>query len=128
MIGEMITMMEIPEELDLISFFESIPKRKDETDVFYNDTSTFVLENDKELFEVTLSPFYNEFTLNVKDKDTKETLSYLELLSVKKIEIVEDKKHLSKIRLFHGESDRYENIIELTLKPNYKASFREQYR
>ena len=121
-------MMEIPEELDLISFFESIPKRKDETDVFYNDTSTFVLENDKELFEVTLSPFYNEFTLNVKDKYTKETLSYLELLSVKKIEIVEDKKHLSKIRLFHGESDRYENIIELTLKPNYKASFREQYR
>ena len=38
MIGEMITMMEIPEELDLISFFESIPKRKDETDVFYYDT------------------------------------------------------------------------------------------
>lgn len=127
MIEEMIT-MEIPEELDLISFFESIPKRKDETDVFYYDTSTFVLENDKELFEVILSPFYNEFTLNVKDKHTKETLSYLELLSVRKIEIVEDKKHFSKIRLFHGESDRYENIIELTLKPNYKASFREQYR
>jgi hypothetical protein len=113
-VGEMI-MMEIPEELDLISVFESIPKRKDETDTFYNDTSTFVLENEKELYEITLSPFYNEFTLSVKDRETKEIVSYLELMSVKKIEIVEDKKNHSKIRLFHGESDRYENIIEITL-------------
>jgi hypothetical protein len=126
-VGEMI-MMEIPEELDLISVFESIPKRKDETDTFYNETSTFVLENEKELYEITLSPFYNEFTLSVKDRETKEIVSYLELMSVKKIEIVEDKKNHSKIRLFHGESDRYENIIEITLKPNFKLIFREQYR
>ena len=126
LVGEMIT-MEIPEELDLISLFESFPKRKDKSDSFYYDKSTFVLENDKELFEVILSPFYHEFTLIVKDRCTKETLSYIELLLVNKIEIIEDKKYLSKIRLFHGDSDRYENIIELTLKPNFKMSFREQY-
>ena len=118
--------MEIPEELDLISVFESLPIRKDETDIFHYDTSTFLFENDKELFEIILSPFYNEFTLKVKDKDTKEIFSYIELLSVRKIEIVEDKKQSSKIRLSHGESDRYENIIELTFKPIFKMAFREQ--
>ncbi|ANB55981.1 hypothetical protein GFC29_1386 [Anoxybacillus sp. B7M1] len=81
--------MQLPEELDLISVFGSIAKRKDETEPFYYDTSTFVLENDKELLEITFSPFYNEFTLIVKDRETKETVSYFELLSVRKLEIME---------------------------------------
>jgi hypothetical protein len=54
-------------------------------------------------------------------------LSHLELLSVNKLEVVEDKKAFSKIRLFHGEADRYENIIEITLKPRFKLIFREHY-
>jgi hypothetical protein len=120
--------MEIPGELDLISVFESIPKRKDETDSFYNDKSTFLFENGNEVFEILLSPFYQEFTLSVKDKKTNNVLSYLEFLRVKKLEILEDRKDLSKIRLFHGESYRFENIIEITIKPRYKLIFREQYR
>lgn len=120
--------MQLPEEFDLISVFGSIPKRKDETEPFYYDTSTFVLENDKELLEITISPFYSEFTLIVKDKETRRTISSLELLSVRKLEIVEDTKYRAKIRLFHGESDRYENVIELTIKPSFQIIFREQYR
>jgi len=120
--------MQLPEEFDLISVFESIPKRKDETEPFYYDTSTFILENDKELLEITISPFYSEFTLIVKEKETRRTISSLELLSVRKLEIVEDTKYRAKIRLFHGESDRYENVIELTIKPSFQIIFREQYR
>jgi hypothetical protein len=123
--GEM--KMEIPGELNLISVFESMPKRNDQTDSFYNDKSTFSFENDKEEFEIILSPFHQEFTLSVKDKETNNVLSYLEFLLVKKLEIVEDRKDYSKIRLFHGESNRFENIIEITLKPRYKLIFREQY-
>lgn len=119
--------MDIPDELELISVFESLPKRRNESEIFHYDISTFNFENEKELFEITLSPFCGEFTLKVKDKNTKEILSYIELLSVRKIEIIEDKKQHSKIRLLHGESDRYENIIELTFKPIFKMAFREQY-
>ncbi|RZT21627.1 hypothetical protein [Fictibacillus sp. BK138] len=120
--------MDIPDELDLISVFESIPKRKDETDIFYYDQSTFLLETDNEVYEIILSPFYHEFSMSIKEKKTDEELSHLELLSVNKIEIVKDSKDYSKIRLFHGESDRYENIIEITFKPRFKLIFREQYR
>ncbi|USK74304.1 hypothetical protein [Peribacillus frigoritolerans] len=119
--------MDIPEELDLISVFGAIPKRKDETGAFYYDTSTFVLENEKEKYEIILSPFYQEFSLRVKEKKTNKELSYIELLSVNKIEIVEDKMEHSKIRLFHGDSDRYVNITEITLKPRFHMIFREQY-
>jgi len=125
--GEIVMGMDIPDELDLISVFESIPKRKDETDIFYYDQSTFVLENDIEVFKIILSPFYHEFSISAKEKKTDTVLSHLELLSVNKLEIIEDKKDCSKIRLFHGEADRYENIIEITLKPRFKLIFREQY-
>lgn len=82
--------MEIPDELNLISFFASIPKRNDKTDNFYYDKSAFSFENDDEVFEIIISPFYQEFTLTVKDKETNTIRSYLELLSVRKLEIVED--------------------------------------
>ncbi|MFC7371989.1 hypothetical protein ACFQPF_09880 [Fictibacillus iocasae] len=120
--------MDIPDEIDLISVFESIPKRKDETDLFYYDQSTFLFKTVNEVYEIILSPFYHEFSISVKEKKTDEVLSRLELFSVNKIEVVKDKKDNSQIRLFHGESDRYENIIEITLKPRFKLIFREHYR
>ncbi|CAM3849898.1 hypothetical protein CYOC110262_24975 [Cytobacillus oceanisediminis] len=120
--------MEIPEEAGLISVFESLPKRKDETDTFYYDTSIYVSENEYEAVEITLSPFYDEFIMDVKDKKTNHVLSYLKLLSVNKMEIAADKKNHAMIRLFHGESDLYVNIVEITLKPRFKLIFREQYR
>lgn len=119
--------MEIPEEVELISFFKSEPKREDTTDVFFYDTSTFTFENEIELFGVILSPFYDKFILTVKDKQTKETLSYIELRSVQKLE-VENDEFQPKVRLFHGESDIYQNILEFTFKPRFRMVFEEQYR
>ncbi|MCS0654924.1 hypothetical protein [Cytobacillus firmus] len=49
--------MEIPEEADLISVFESLPGGQDETENFYYDTSSFIFENKNEVMEVRLSPF-----------------------------------------------------------------------
>ncbi len=46
--------MEIPDELNLISVFNSIPKRKGETDSFYYDDSTFSFENSNEVFQLNL--------------------------------------------------------------------------
>jgi hypothetical protein len=70
--------MDIPDEVDLISVFESIPQRKDETDVFYYDQSTFVFKNDIEVFEIILSPFYHEFSITAKEKKSDRLLSHLE--------------------------------------------------
>ncbi|WP_270182322.1 hypothetical protein [Alkalihalobacillus sp. CinArs1] len=120
--------MEYPGELNLISVFEALPERNDETDDLYNDKSTFSFENKHEAFEVIISPFYQKFSLSVKDKKTTNVLSYIEFHSVKKLEIVEDRKDSSIIRLIHGASERFENIIEITLKPKYKFIFREQFR
>lgn len=119
--------MDVPEEIKLISFFGSKPERKDETEVFHYDTSTFAFENDKELFGVILSPFYDKFILTVKDKETKETLSYLELRSVQKLELVDDAIQ-QKVRLYHGESEIYQNVLEFTFIPRFKMVFEEQYR
>jgi hypothetical protein len=119
--------METPEELELISFFQSIPKREDETEVFFYDTSTFVFENEYERFSIVLSPFYDKFTLTVKDKETKETMAHIELRSVQKLEVENDRQRY-KTRLFHGESDIYQNILEFTFKPRFKMVFEEQYR
>lgn len=120
--------MEIPEEADLISVFESLPARKDMTDNFYYDTSSFIFENENEVMEVMLSPFYDEFIIDVKEKNSNEVLSYMKLISVRKIEIAADRREYAMIRLFQGESDLYENIIEITLKPRFKLIFKEQYR
>ncbi|MCU1807221.1 hypothetical protein ACXEO8_25055 [Cytobacillus firmus] len=120
--------MEIPEEADLISVFESLPGRQDETENFYYDTSSFIFENKNEVMEVRIAPFYDEFIMDVKEKNSNEVLSYMKLLSVRKIEIAADEKEYSIIRLFHGESDLYENIIEITLRPKFKLIFKEQYR
>ncbi|PLT31012.1 hypothetical protein [Peribacillus deserti] len=120
--------MEIPDELNLISVFASIPKRIDKTECFYYDKSTYSFENDNEVFKIIMSPFYQEFTLRVTDKKSNTVLSYLELLSVRKLEVVEDSKDHSAIRLFHGEADRFENVIDISFKPKYKIIFREQNR
>ncbi|MDN7240844.1 hypothetical protein QWY14_03535 [Planococcus sp. N028] len=119
--------MEIPKEQELISFFGSKPEREDETDLFFYDKSTFTFENENEFFELEIAPFYDKFILTVKDKETNETLSYIELRSVQKLEVVSDQQQ-SKIRLSHGESDIYQNILEFKFKPRFNMVFEEQYR
>ncbi len=119
--------METLDEAKLISFFGSKPTRNDKTEIFFYDKSTFAFENDKELFEVVLSPFYDKFELTVKDKESKETISYIELRSVQKLELV-DEQVQQKLRLYHGESEIYQNILEFTFNPRFKMVFEEQYR
>ncbi|TWT14349.1 hypothetical protein [Planomicrobium sp. CPCC 101079] len=119
--------MDVPEEEKLISFFGSKPKREAETEIFYYDTSTFSYENDNEVFGVIVSPFYDRFILMVKHKETQETLFFMELRSVQKFELIDDLIQ-KKVRLFHGESEIYQNIIEFTFTPRFKMIFEEQYR
>lgn len=119
--------MEMPNETAFISFFDCMPHRKDATDEFQYDTSTFMFENEKEAFEVVLSPFYNEFTLTVSEKESRETISFLKLRSVEKIEILENQQKAPVIRLFHGKSDSYVHTLEMVFNPYFQMNLQEHY-
>lgn len=119
--------MEMPNETAFISFFDSKPLRKDPEEEFQYDTSTYELENETEAFEVILSPFYNEFTLTVRNKESQERVSFLKLRSVEKIEILDGQNKASLLRIFHGKSDSYSHTLEIGFHPFFQMKLQEQY-
>lgn len=118
--------MEIPKETELVSFFGFKPIRKDESEALFYDTATFSFDNEEEQIELIISPFYDKFVLKVQDKKTDDTKAFIELRSVQRLELVYGDS--PKIRLVHGESDIYQNILEFTFNPRFKMLFEEQYR
>lgn len=118
--------MDMPKESELAALFEAQPKRSDELAEFYYDTSTFTAENDKQSIMVVVSPFYNEFTLIVTEKEDQEAVSTIKLRSVEKMEIVKDMP--ASLRIVHAISESYYNTIEITLKPKFKMALHEHYQ
>lgn len=118
--------MDMPKESELTALFEAPPKRSDERAEFYYDTSTFTAENESQSIMVVVSPFYNEFTLIVTEKEDQEVFSTIKLRSVEKMEIVEDVP--ASLRIVHAMSESYYNTIEITLKPKFKMALLEHYQ
>ncbi|MBB5178817.1 hypothetical protein HNQ44_000239 [Planomicrobium koreense] len=118
--------MDMPKESELVALFEAQPKRSDELAEFYYDTSTFTAENERQSIMVVVSPFYNEFTLIVTEKEDQEAVSTIKLRSVEKMEIVEDMP--ASLRIVHAISESYYNTIEITLKPKFKMALHEHYQ
>ena len=118
--------MNMPKETELTALFEAPPKRSDERTEFYYDTSTFTAENDSQSIMAVVSPFYNEFTLIVTEKEDQEAVSTIKLRSVEKMEIVGE-GHPA-LRIVHAVSESYYNTIEITLKPKFKMAMHEHYQ
>ncbi len=90
-------MNEIPEEYELMSFFEVEPKKQDSDVPFYYNILTYVIKNDSERIEVNISPsygdieifweqnsilkfnwrFYDIDTLKIEKKDNQECLKII---------------------------------------------------
>jgi len=118
-------MRDCPEELDFISLFECIPLKKDQNESFLYDESTFIFTNAINRFEVKISPFYNSFSLSVKDLEDDE-IFYYSLESVTKIEIMNDNKESKAIRLFIDQGiDRFIMIMDLVFRPKFKVVLKE---
>ncbi|MFP3667824.1 hypothetical protein SB717_22010 [Priestia sp. SIMBA_032] len=118
-------MRDCPEELDFISLFECIPLKKDQNESFLYDESTFIFTNEMNRFEVKISPFYNSFSLSVKDLEDDE-IFYYSLESVTKIEIINDNKESKAIRLFIDQGiDRFIMIMDLVFRPKFKVVLKE---
>ncbi|MHA2960497.1 hypothetical protein [Priestia megaterium] len=118
-------MRNCPEELDFISLFECIPLKKDQNESFLYDESTFIFTNEMNRFKVKISPFYNSFSLSVKDLEDDE-IFYYSLESVTKIEIMNDNKESKAIRLFIDQGiDRFIMIMDLVFRPKFKVVLKE---
>ncbi|MFS0617420.1 hypothetical protein ACMYUM_09380 [Priestia megaterium] len=118
-------MRDCPEELDFISLFECIPLKKDQNESFLYDESTFIFTSEMNRFEVKISPFYNSFSLSVKDLEGDE-IFYYSLESVIKIEIMNDNKESKAIRLFIDQGiDRFITIMDLVFRPKFKVVLKE---
>ncbi|MED4836830.1 hypothetical protein COE08_00970 [Priestia megaterium] len=118
-------MRNCPEELDFISLFECIPLKKDQNESFLYDESTFIFTNEMNRFEVKISPFYNSFSLSVKDLEDDE-IFYYSLQSVTKIEIMNDNTERKAIRLFIDQGiDRFIMIMDLVFRPKFKVVLKE---
>ncbi len=118
-------MRDCPEELDFILLFECIPLKKDQNESFLYDESTFIFTSEMNRFEVKISPFYNSFSLSVKDLEGDE-IFYYSLESVIKIEIMNDNKESKAIRLFIDQGiDRFITIMDLIFRPKFKVVLKE---
>ncbi|MBX9966820.1 hypothetical protein ACFW1J_03610 [Priestia aryabhattai] len=118
-------MRDCPEELDFISLFECIPLKKDQNESFLYNESTFIFTSEMNKFEVKISPFYNSFSLSVKDLEDDEIL-YYSLESVTKIEIMNNNKKSKAIRLFIDQGiDRFIMIMDLVFRPKFKVVLKE---
>lgn len=118
--------MDMPKESELTALFEAPPKRSNEQAEFYYDTSTFTAENDSQSIMAIVSPFYNEFTLIVTEKEGQDDISTIKLRSVEKLEIINE--GMPALRIVHAISECYYNTIEITLKPKFKMALHEHYQ
>lgn len=114
--------MDIPDEYELISIFESNPDFLDDKNTpFYYNTLTYKFTNqNNEKFIITISPAYNEFEISVyKNNDLKSNLL---LHDVKSLVILSDNKVESKIMLTYEKS-----VFKILLKPEYKLFYNDEY-
>ncbi|WP_324823049.1 hypothetical protein [Sinanaerobacter sp. ZZT-01] len=108
--------MKIPDEVELISFFESEPILLDEVVPFYYNQATYIFSNkNNELFKVSISPSYREIKVEVCLSEGKELISFIEINNLESMEILVDKKEESKIMMTSPSS-----IIKMNFKPKYK--------
>ncbi|WP_433744467.1 hypothetical protein [Falsibacillus pallidus] len=120
-------MYEFPSEIDFLSLFECDPTLLDVTKdfPFYYNQATYRFSNGKEDFIVNLSPSYGEVKIQVIRSDSNRLLSLLDLKSVKKFEIIADKKDHSSVLIINKNED-IEQVVEIQFKPQFKQIFKEQ--
>lgn len=118
-----------PEEHELLALFECEPTFLDtpsDVMVFFYNKATYKFSNGFEDFIVTLQPSCSEVKIQVTNHNTKKLITYLDLKSVYRFEIINDKKDLSSI-LMTVEDDTRLQTFEIDFKPNFKLIIKEQY-
>ena len=112
-----VQMNEIPEEHELMSFFEVEPIKvdKDSTFPFYYNILTYVVTNDQERIEVNISPSYGDIEIFwEQEKKLKFNWRFYDIKTLK----IEKKDNLECLKItFNSESM---TDCFLWVKPNFK--------
>jgi hypothetical protein len=84
--------LEIPQEIDLISFFECEPELLEEKEdiPFYYTQAIYEFSTTSDKFRILLSPSYGEFQLTVINLESNQITNYLDLSRVHKLDILSD--------------------------------------
>ncbi len=114
--------MDIPSEIDLLSIFECEPELLDSNKdlPFYFNKAIYCFNNGIENFKVEVCPSYKEFMLEVKNIQTNELITYLQLIEVESLEILQDKKDKSRILLMVRQNEEVLQTIQIEFKPRFQ--------
>ncbi len=117
--------MNIPSEIELISFFECEPEMLDKVQqvpFFYNQ-ATYVIKNKyNEKFIFSVSPSYGIVKAQVFDENSGESIAELDFSNVASIEILEDDKSKSKLLL------KSKNlVVKIQMKPKFQIFLLESF-
>lgn len=112
---------QFPEEHELISVFECIPRLTDEGIPFVYNGATYEFVNQtNEQFIVDISPAYGDIRILVTDRETQQALADLNFKQASALEIVEDNRTASKVAI---NSERQRVIIQM--KPRFVISIEQ---
>lgn len=109
--------MEIPEDYELMSIFQTIPTTDDGDLVFYYRKSVYKFEVGNYQYVLEITPSVDELKLIVCDNDSKQTIVKLILNNVTKISIIEDSKNYSIIEFLYGETEETYLKVKLQMRP-----------
>ncbi|MGM0896986.1 MAG: hypothetical protein ACQEV0_03750 [Bacillota bacterium] len=121
-------MRDFPNELELLSLFESEPELSDdieETSIYYKE-AVYRFTNGEEDFVVHISPAQDEVRIQVSKSDSGRMLSLLDLKQVSKFEIMADQKDRSSILLI-TENEETDIIVQVDFKPYFKQIVKEEF-
>jgi hypothetical protein len=113
--------MEIPQEIDLISFFECEPELLDKKEglPFYYNQAIYEFSTTSYKFKILLSPSYDEFQLTAIHLERDQITNYFDLSKVYKLDILSDQIGHKRMVLTIQFRD-YLQTIDIEFQPYFK--------
>ena len=112
--------MNLPDEIELLSIFESEPKLSDKAvPYFYNLVKYYFTNQSKQNVQVTLQPSCNEFSIQIIDSKTK--IADLNFKTINTLSILADNEQEKKIMLIG------DNLgVKITIQPQFKIDLQSK--
>lgn len=121
-------MLDFPNELELLSLFESEPELSDdskEMPIYYKE-AVYRFTNGEEDFVVHISPAQGEVRIQVSRSGSGRMICLLDLKQISKFEILADQKEQSSILLI-TENEQAEIIVQVDFKPYFRQIIKEEF-
>lgn len=115
--------MNLPEEFELISVLQTLPKTNDENLDFYYRENIYDVRIDNYQYMIKISPSYEEVSLNIFDHELKKDVINLKLDEIEKISIQEDFENHSVLEFISDLNEDAFLKIKLRMRPYFSLDF-----